>query len=98
MSNVVEDRFQRRLAREKAARMEAENLLEEKSLELYETNQELLKLSESLASQVKERTAELEQLRDEAVEILEEKTKFFAQINHELRTPCLLYTSPSPRD
>ena len=87
MSNVVEDRFQRRLAREKAARMEAENLLEEKSLELYETNQELLKLSESLASQVKERTAELEQLRDEAVEILEEKTKFFAQINHELRTP-----------
>lgn len=87
MSNMVEDRFQRRLAREKAARMEAENLLEEKSLELYETNQELLKLSESLASQVKERTAELEQLRDEAVEILEEKTKFFAQINHELRTP-----------
>jgi len=87
MSKVVEDRFQRRLAREKAARMEAENLLEEKSLELYETNQELLKLSESLASQVKERTAELEQLRDEAVEILEEKTKFFAQINHELRTP-----------
>ena len=87
MSNMAEDRFQRRLAREKAARMEAENLLEEKSLELYETNQELLKLSESLASQVKERTAELEQLRDEAVEILEEKTKFFAQINHELRTP-----------
>ena len=87
MSTDLEVRLQRRLAREKAARMEAENLLEKKSLELYETNQELIKLSESLASQVKERTAELEQLRDEAVEILGEKTKFFAQINHELRTP-----------
>ena len=87
MSTDLDSRLQRRLAREKAARMEAESLLEKKSLELYETNQELIKLSESLASQVKERTAELVQLRDEAVEILQEKTKFFAQINHELRTP-----------
>ena len=87
MSNVVEDRFKKRLAREKAARMEAEGLLEQKSLELFESNQELVKLSESLATQVKERTFELERLKDQAIENLEEKTKFFAQLNHELRTP-----------
>ena len=54
MSSEIEI-LQRRIAREVAAREEAERILEQKSLELYHTNQELLKLNESLEEQVEER-------------------------------------------
>lgn len=41
MTSTEPDRLQRRVEREKRARLEAERLLEEKSLSLYETNQAL---------------------------------------------------------
>ena len=41
------ERLQRRLERERLARQQAEQLLEEKSLELYRTNQELRELANS---------------------------------------------------
>ena len=52
-------RLERRTARERAARQQAEKLLEEKSLELYEANQSLQQLNVRLEEQVSRRTGEL---------------------------------------
>lgn len=64
--------LQRHLARERQARKAAENLLEEKSYQLYQTNVELRKLAEQLEERVEERTIELltanARLQDEIAE------------------------------
>lgn len=80
-------RTERRLEREKAARQEAERLLEEKSSELYVKNQELANLSESLEKLVAKRTIAMQRARDEALTSLKIKTDFIANMSHELRTP-----------
>ncbi|MCB0062946.1 MAG: response regulator [Caldilineaceae bacterium] len=51
--------LQRHLARERQARKAAENLLEEKSYQLYQANLELRKLADQLEERVEERTIEL---------------------------------------
>ncbi len=51
----------RKLEREKNARLEAEKILEEKSLELYESNLKLQKLVNSLEEEVERRTEEIRQ-------------------------------------
>ena len=58
MSDI--ERIERRLAREKAARQQAEALLEAKSRELYQTNLELQQATAELEQRVQERTRELE--------------------------------------
>lgn len=50
----------RQLERERLARKEAERILEEKSLELYHSNKQLLELNNSLEQQVDSRTVELQ--------------------------------------
>jgi len=52
LTDLPRDALVKRLARERKARLEAENLLEKKSLELYESNQDL---ADSLAQYDKER-------------------------------------------
>ena len=60
MSESNDDRVsRRRYIREQKAREEAERLLEQKSRELFEANQELSKHSERLEAAVLERTREL---------------------------------------
>ncbi len=50
------------LERERSARKEAERILEEKSLALYQANQELLSLNRNLEEKVARRTRELEEI------------------------------------
>lgn len=86
MSDEVE-LYKRRLQRERAARKQAENFLEKKSRELYETNLELKGLADSLEEQILERTSELEIARDNALAANRSKTTFLSTMSHEIRTP-----------
>lgn len=64
---VPAETFKRLLKREQAARKEAEKLLEAKSLELYDANSRLRALADGLDQRVRERTAELERERNNAL-------------------------------
>jgi len=68
--------LQRRFARERAARKEAERLLEEKSLEVYRANEELARANRELREAA---------LSAEAAN--KTKSEFLANMSHEIRTP-----------
>jgi len=74
------ERFIRIINREKAARKESERLLEVKSSELYQINQNLEKI-------VSERTAKLSEALKYAEEAAEVKDTFLSNMSHEIRTP-----------
>lgn len=81
------DRYKARYLREKSARKEAEKLLEEKSRDLYQSNQELQSLAENLENKVNQRTQALQKATDEAIAHARVKSDFLANMSHELRTP-----------
>jgi diguanylate cyclase (GGDEF)-like protein len=64
-------RLEQRSARERTAREEAERLLESKSLELFEINQNLLQLNNDLEARVAARTAALSKSRRAAQALVE---------------------------
>ena len=80
-------RLERALARERVARKEAERLLEERSLALYESNRSLLKLTQELEQQVAQRTTEMQKAVARAEASTRSKSEFLAMMSHEIRTP-----------
>ncbi len=65
------ERINRRLEREKAARKQAEVILEAKSLELYDANEQLQHLNEHLEQQIRDKLAELEQSEQRYRQLIE---------------------------
>lgn len=87
MTNETVALLTRRLEREKSARKQAESLLEQKSHELYEINQQLQESAKNLEGQIGVRTKELEVVRDQALSASRAKSTFLANMSHEIRTP-----------
>jgi len=81
------DKLLRRVERATRARKQAEQLLEEKSLELFESNRRLQELADSLESKVRQRTKELDKKSQLAMAAAEAKSEFLATMSHEIRTP-----------
>jgi signal transduction histidine kinase/ActR/RegA family two-component response regulator len=83
----VTQKYEKRLLREKTARKEAERLLEEKSLALYNANVQLKASAVDLEKQVEQRTQELHVALKQAQEASLAKSLFLAAMSHEIRTP-----------
>jgi signal transduction histidine kinase/CheY-like chemotaxis protein len=77
----------RRVERERQARKQAEQLLEHKSQELYEGNQQLQAQTARLELTVQERTRALEEALQAMQDALRAKGEFLAVVSHEIRTP-----------
>ncbi len=80
-------RLTRRFEREREARKHAETLLENKSQELYQINQDLQKVRDELERRVEERTRQLADALHAANAANHAKSEFLANMSHEIRTP-----------
>lgn len=86
MSNEP-DRLHKRLVRERLARKEAERILEDKSLALYNANLRLQLAAAQAETLVAERTAQLSEALQVAKQASMAKSHFLATMSHEIRTP-----------
>lgn len=85
---VGDDRVsRRRYNRERAARLEAESLLEAKSREVFQAFEAMKSQASALERMVQDRTAELQAAKTAAESASAAKSGFLAMISHEIRTP-----------
>ena len=68
MGNPKIEILQKALAREKLARKEAEKILEEKSLELYDKREELISINENLSKVIDQKTIEFKGIFDNIID------------------------------
>ncbi|MBL9078531.1 MAG: response regulator [Planctomycetes bacterium] len=87
MSDGSLSAWQRKAARERRARRQAEDLLEQKSRALYAADRRLAEANEELERRVAERTRELLAAKEQAEEANRRKSQFLASLSHEIRTP-----------
>ena len=73
--------------RYRAGRDVAEKLLEQKSSELYRSNEALRRGQENLQQEIEQATYELQTSNARLKRALEEKSTFIGSLSHELRTP-----------
>ncbi len=78
---MTTDLLERRIQREVSARKMAESILENKSLELYEANQKLVRLNNSLEQQIKTRTFLLEQSQNKYKNLIQQATDLILNID-----------------
>lgn len=78
----VTDILNRRLNREKAARLQAEAILEQKALALYYANNQLQHLNDNLAQQVQEKLAELNESEERYRQLIESVEDIIYKISY----------------